>query len=865
VPQELKPKAAALAPAALARDSEFRALAAVVAADADVQAEALRSLARHAGSPAGLPWLLSLDLSDAEWEIVSAALPKTIPLPGQFDAQLLRLARVAVGHPGTHQASAVAKLVSASPVTDGRSNAARKILRDGPPTGDLRNAAVKVLARSKNAKDRALLLRDAQRPEIPLGDRLARVDALGVLRSPDEVNSARVILDELRAQPGDVDAGAAGRVAARLDDMWVQEWFYSSWAYPLSRVATRDFGRALRAARVTALVRASMTLEQISAVYASAFGLDWEDDASVARSLVAAGNALPDGAARYLEAEDGTSAVMECGWQVLLADESGRLDLEYASAASPESVIEAAKAHKEHPAIQDHFVRLASQMLVRLSHHNPETGRSQPDDRWTSMILAVTTTLGLPFLRQLSDQFGSVMPPPSILDAVIADGETTLAFIRGGAAADLVAHCSDATVALSLLQSSGALLGRDHAKTLLNRVGMNDADDWATALASVGEAHPALVNELAHALIDGLSNPIQAERPKPAFVESTARVALAHGLADQLDQDSLSRIGTLLRHRSKEVVAIGADWARALNPLAVDLDELVRITVEADDKRSSPHASLTGLRAHLATVLIDTANNLGMPTKDRADALRLANVADPAQAHDAALALAGNDDPDLNLAAAEALTRSQITADDIARLTCVYDTETDAEARELYGQALARVHVAGASDAIERLLQLTDEEVTNSLVTAVAPLDGTDQAERLIHAANEVLQSSGPANLPTAFVTAATSLADELMYHAIVAAADAGDPIGGTDVAKIRVRDEGNPGGLAQRQPVQERLPWAAQVRGLHDIRQGHTTKKGQAKPTPLTEKDRSKARVLLGIVMTGWLRSLYESSQGGA
>jgi len=465
----------------------------------------------------------------------------------------------------------------------------------------------------------------------------------------------------------------------------------------------------------------------------------------------------------------------------------------------------------------------------------------------------------------LSAHFSNVKPPPSVLDVVTADNETTFAFIRAGLAADLVAHCSGAAAALSLLKSSGPLLDRDDVLTLLKRVGMTDVDDWAEALASVADGHASVVHEFARAIIDSLSDPIQAVRPIPDLVERTVRVALTHGLADQVDKDSLSRIGILLRHRSREVVAIGADWARDLNPQVIDLAELVRITVDAEDKRASSHASLTDLRTHLAKVLIATANNVGMPTQNRALALRLANEADAAQAHDAVLALAGNDDPDLNLAAAKSLTHSPITVDDIARLTRVYNTETDAEARELYGHALARVHVVGASDAIERLLQLTDEDVPDSLVTAVAPRDGTDQAERLIHATNEVLQSSGPANLPTAFVTAATSLADELMYHAIVMAADAGDPIRGTDVAKVRVRDEGNPGGLAQRQPVQERLPWAAQVRGLHDIRQGHTTKKGQTRPNPLTEKDRSKARVLLGIVLTGWLRSLHEFSQGGA
>ncbi|OLT44738.1 hypothetical protein BJF86_11170 [Serinicoccus sp. CNJ-927] len=849
----------ALTPASLGRDGNYRALAAIVAAGGSNSGEAVRLLAKASNRGDALAWLLILELTDVLWGEVKSELPSTIPLDAQTEAAVGRLVKAAVGLPASEQAAAVARLVSAAPVSDGRLKAARKITKDAPATGPLRDAAIQLLSRSKDPKDRALVVRDATRTEVSLPDRIHRLDALGALKTTTEKRAARAALTEVTAFSGDLDDAAVGRIASRLDGDWVTSWFYSHWRYGLGRVATSDFGQALGKEAVAALVRDIMTVDQISGVYTAAYGLDWASDASIAAQLVEAGHALPDGAARYLK-KDGKPLVRDVAWHVLLADPTNQLVSAFTEAATPETVITASQRHAEHPRAVYKIADVVTQMAVRLSEAEPGTGRRIPAPEWTDMAVETARRLGLPFLRRLAPHFQTMVAPPALLDLVLADEETTVAYVQSGAVLEVVSRASTPTLAIRLLGWGSRMLSPEQVVALLDTVGSNDLDAWSTALEVAALGHADVVHERACHLVDALGHPVQAERPAPDVVACTIRAALAHGLADEeTDAKVLERIGSLLgAHRHSDLVEAGCAWAEHLEEERVDLEALVRVAVDADQKRAVPHQSLSSLRAHLADVLIDTAQDFSCPTSDRADALRLAAVADADRSYAAAIDLAGADDADVNLAAAEVLNRSTLQAVDIPRLEAVYDAETDADARDLYGNALTRVHAKAATDAVRRLLDLTGETATNALVSAGAPRDGTDDAERLVHAANEVLQTNSTAAIPTAFVTASTSLADELMFSAIIAAADAGHPVKGVDTEKIRVRDEGNPGSVAGRQHVQQRFPWVAQVLGLHEIRQGHATKKGQTKPSPLTEKDRSNARTLLGLVVSGWLRTMY-------
>jgi len=858
VPSTRDPSLNALAPSALARDGEYRALAALVAANTLSSNEAVRALAGAAGKDTALQWLLVLDLTEAQWAEVTSSLPAKVPLSGKTEALVARLVPAALAAPESSRAAAVAKFVAATTDPLRRLNLARRIARNAPATGLLHDAAFKVLAAESEPKDRLLLLKDATRPDAGLPDRIVRMDSLGELTKPAEERAAKSALTELVAYPAQVDTAALGRIASRLDVKWLANWFYSAWPYGLALVATDDFGLALGWERLVALIRDAMTAEQILGVYTAAFGLDWEGDASVAVRLVEAGHALPDGAARYLK--DGASAaVRDVAWQILLADTTGLLVPAYAEAATFETVARAAEAHFAHPDVVARLADVATQMSVRLSRQDPTLARRIPEPDWTSMVIAVTATLGQLFLRTLAPQFQSLVAPPEILDLVLLDDETVIAFVHEGAAAEVVAHANQPADATRLLTLCGHILGRDHVEALLDTVGVSDPAMWSDALTSAAQRHPDLVLDRARDLVDALGDPVQASRPNPRVVAIAVRVALANGLAADTAENALGRVAVLLSaHRHADLVEVGCEWATGLSPDDADLGAVVKAAVEADDRRATKHTALTALRAYLSDVFIRTARDTSRPTNDRADALRLAAEADLDRAYTAAIELAGNDDPDLNLAAAHVLNLSTVQAWDIPRVQTVFDAETDAAARDLYGQALTRVHAKAAQDALHRLLDLTGETATTALIAAVAPHDHTEDADRLVHAANEVLQTNSPASQPTAFVTAASSLVDELMYAAIVATADAGDPIKSVDTDRIRVRDESSPGGIAARQPVQERLPWAAQVLGLHNIRQAHATKKGQTRPTPLTEKDRSNARTLLGMVLTGWLHTMH-------
>ena len=759
---------------------------------------------------------------------------------------------------------ALARLLSAEPTTPARLSTARKIAKSQSALGQLPAAAFKLLAASPEARDRPLLLKVATHPGLGLPERLSRIDALGELSRLPERRAAKEALTEVTAYPGVVDTSVLGRLASRLDQKWVADWIMALSSTDLTRVMTADFGRELSPDLVLDLVGNNLSSEQVLAFYTVAYGLSWEDDAAVAERLVAAGHALPDGADRYLLDRDGMLAVREESWTVLLADTSGNLASAFARAASASDVVSAAEKHKAHPAAAMQFAELAVRMCSRMG--SPDSlGRVVPDGHWTSMLVALTGTLGQRLLGALAAHIRTIVTPSPVLDQVLVDAETTIAFVRGGAGAEVVSHATQPAVAARLLASCAQILTDGDVETLLSTVGTSDLELMAEALDSAALGHAGLLQSRAHRLVDGLTDPIQPQRPDPLLVDATLRVAMKYGLADEIDSRTLSRVRILLDHRRPELVEVGCVWATKLHPDVSDLETLVRGVVDIDDRRANRHSSLSELRAHLARTLVQQSREVSRPIGERANALRLSAVAESDLAYTAAIELAGNEDAALNLAAAEVLGAATVHPKDIPVLQALFDAETDVSAREFFGQALTRINAKAANDALTRLLDLTGEAAAPSIIAAVAPRDGTDAADRLVHCVNEVLQSNSAASMPTAFVMAATSLADEFMYSAIVAAADAGNPIAAVATEKIRVRSEGNAGNIAGRQPVLERMPWVANVLTLHNLRQGHATKKGQPRPAPLVEKDRSNARTLLGMVLIGWLDTMHSlSSEGG-
>ena len=850
--------AGALSPGALARDGQFRALAALARTSTPEAEPSVRALAAKAGVADALDWLLVLDLTETQWAAVADALPAKVRLSERHVRIIDRLVRAAVATPTTNAAAAAAKLVAALPAGPDRAKTARKFLAQ--PTGVLRDTGVRLLASSTDPKDRALLVNDAAHPGLELPDRLNRVDALGALTTTAETKTAKTVLDEIRSYAGALDDGAAGRVASRLKREWVRDWFYDAWPVPPTRALTERFGQALGRDGLSFLVQDTMTPEQVSAVYAAAGGLrDWEENAAVAALLARHGHLLPDAAARYLKDADNTPGVRAEAWQVLLDDKTGALVGPFAAAASPESVTAAAQKDRAHPRAVERLAQVAVQMVPHVSTGDLQSGRYSPDPAWVGMVSDVTGELGQEFLRALAPLMGSTVPAPEILDLVVADTETVHAFIDAGAAADLVGWARTPKDALALLSSSGHLLGASDAEILLDVVGTVDLGKWTGALDAIGATHPAIVRERAARLVGGLSDPVAAKRPKAALVAATVQAALQYGLPEHSGKAELGLVLSLLRHRNDELVAAGARWARAIDPGAVDLDVLVAGAVDAETGRALPHPALNGLRTHLAGVLVADAEDSASPSANRAHALSLAENADPVQARAAALRLGGDDDPDLNLAAATVLAGTDGTPDDTQRLEALRTAETDAHARDLYALALTRVTVKDAAAAIERVLALTDQPSYPGLVIAVAPADGTDEADRLVHAVNDVLAANSPGTPPTHFITAATALADELMYAAITAAADNGVELKGLPVEKIRARADSNPGALTHRQTLLDQFPWVSAVGTLHSLRQAHVTKKGQTRPRSVTEADRVLARQLLGKVVTGWLDSVHD------
>jgi len=856
--------AKALTVAALRNAREFKTLAAVAAACGPSEAHAARvALAASTDREDALAWLMAVNEDDSDWTGLTE-FPERVRVPDSLRSRVKSLARTASSNANGHTAAAMSQLLPNVEPATLRRELARSILRDAAEGTTIRAAARACLSGSAGAADRNALVADLAGQLAP--ERIKRLDALGVLKTGRETAQSKKALRELRdSGASGADPATVGRLAARLPDQWVADWFTAGWPYGRAIVGAAEFGREVGVKVLLAILSKSPQADVVIAACEASNGLDWPEDALVIAKAVHTGQQLAVGTLeRFLE-QDGQPRVGTVSWQILLAEHGEGYADQFAAAASLQDLVEAARSHSPHPAAVDRFARLLGKKANESASSDDAHGWLVPTPEWERAVLDVAGSLGEPFLERLPDSLARSFAVPSALAARVMDHDNSAArFAGNGFTNQLAAEASTPVHAETLLRTAGDLT-EAQVTELLTIIGTDDLLRWTRALGHVAELNPAWVHSQAHAVIDPLGAGVEEDMAASEVVVATVTAALDAGLA--VAREDTPRLLTLLNHPDDAVVTVGARWAGEVD-VPVDAKDLVNGIVHADEARDPRHPQLGVLRRSFATLLCTLAASQYSAAEKRVDYLAIAQTASPEIARETAFTLAASKVALLAIAAADILATTQGVPGDAARLEELRVKERRRDVRSRLEQAHRMLTAGDAVAAVEGILNMAAVPFDSSVI-ATTPLARDDDAEeRLVSCARLVLGSAHSGAQTEDFIVNATKLADELMESAIVATSNGEEGVlSGTQREKIRALapDRITAGKLAINQSVLERLPWVAHVATLHSDRPGHAVKLGSTTPDTYTEDDRARVKSQLGKIVEGWLadmKSMQKSSE---
>ena len=856
--------AKSLTVAALRIAHEFKALAAVAVAGEPSQSQAARgALAASADREDALAWLLAVNEGDLDWAGLTE-FPTRVRVPDSLRSRLKFFAKTASSTPSGHAAAAMSQLLPKIEPATLRRELSRSILRDADDGTTIRAAARGCLSGSADAADRNALIADVVGQPVP--ERIARLDALGELKTRRETDEAKKALRELRdigASGG--DPATVGRLAARLPDQWVAEWFTAGWPYGRATVGQAEFGREVGAKALLAVLSTSPQADVVAAVCEASSGLGWPEDALVIATAVNTGQPLATGTLeRFLE-QNGQPLVRAASWQILLAEHGERHADQFAGAASLQDLVEAACSYPSHPAAVDRFARLLGTKASESVSSDDAHGWLVPTPEWERAVLDVAGALGEPFLERLPDSLApSVSVPPELAARVMDHDDAAARFADDGFTSQLAAEVSTPVHAESLLRTAGDLT-EAQVSELLTVVGTDDLLRWTRALGHVAGLKPAWVHSQAHSVIDPLSAGVEEDMAASGVVVATVTAALDAGLAGA--REDTPRVLTLLNHADDAVVTVGARWAGEAD-VPMDAKDLVNGIVHADEARDPRHSQLGALRRSLATHLCKLAASQDSAAEKRVEYLALAQTASPDTARETAFTLAASKVALLAVAAADILATTQGLPRDAARLRGLLSKERRKDVRSQLEQAHRMLTAGDAVAAVEGILAMAAVPFDPSVIASTPLARDDDAEERLVSCARLVLGSAHTAAQTEDFIVNATKLADELMESAIVATSNTDNGVlGPAQREKIRTLapDRIRAGTLAINQSVLERFPWVAHVATLHSDRPGHAVKLGSTTPDTYTEDDRARVKSQLGKIVEGWLadmKSMQKSSE---
>jgi len=856
--------AKALTVAALRNAREFKALAAVAAACGPSEAQAARvALAASTDREDVLAWLMAVNEDDSDWTGLTE-FPERVRVPDSLRSRVKSLAKTASSNPNGHTAAAMSQLLPNVEPATLRRELARSILRDAAEGTTIRAAARGCLSGSAGAADRNALVADLGGQLAP--ERIARLGALGELKTRRETDEAKKALRELRdSGASGTDPATVGRLAARLPGKWVADWFTAGWPYGRAIVGAAEFGREVGVKVLLAILSKSPQADVVIADCEASNGLDLPEDALVIAKAVHTGQQLAVGTLeRFLE-QNGQPRVRAVSWQILLAEHGEEYADQFAAAASLQDLVEAARSHSPHPAAVDRFARLLGKKASESASSDDARGWLVPTPEWERAVLDVAGSLGEPFLERLPDSLASSFAVPPELAARVMDHDKVAAqFADHGFTNQLAAEASTPVHAETLLRTAGDLT-EAQVSELLTIVGTDDLLRWTRALGHVAGLNPAWVHSQADSVIHPLGAGVEEDMAASGVVVATVTAALDAGLA--VARGDTPGLLTLLNHADDAVVTVGARWAGEVD-VPVDAKDLVNGIVHADEARDPRHPQLGALRRSLATHLCTLAVSQDSAAEKRVEYLALAQTASPDTARETAFTLAASKVAPLAVAAADILATTQGLPADATRLQGLLDRESRRDVRSRLAQAHRMLTARDAVTAVEGILAMAAVPFDPSVIATTLLTRDDDAEERLVSCARLVLGSAHSAAQIEDFIVNATKLADELMESAIVATSKTQEALlTAAQREKIRTLapDRMKAGTLAINQSVLERLRWVAHVATLHSDRPGHAVKLGSTTPDTYTEDDRVRVKSQLGQIVEGWLadmKSMQKSSE---
>lgn len=368
------------------------------------------------------------------------------------------------------------------------------------------------------------------------------------------------------------------------------------------------------------------------------------------------------------------------------------------------------------------------------------------------------------------------------------------------------------------------------------------------------QSEEALVEMAAEALVS-LDGP-EAEAAPAAAVAGLLNHITQSQLHQQLHAAAPSGLRAVFAgHLPTHVHTAGCSWGKGLEPT----EETVADIVAAHENIVGLDDAFGDVRRHHAAMLLETASDPDLPSAARSERLHLAARADSGQAASVALDLVqeGKAHIELQLAAVDVLEAGVL---DGAVVPVLEDAASRAKHSELLSrlqQLLRRVQSGDHGQALANLFDLVGVEAEPDLSIYLAVEGLRDGFRAAVDRVRRDWRST-----PDSLIVHATSLADLLLDIAVVSATEAGQGIVKQHEADALSRNLANrpaAGAIADRQHVQQSLPWAVLLAGLHQRRPGHALPAGQLTPHAHADPDLVWAQRQVALIVDGWVTTMND------
>ncbi len=299
---------------------------------------------------------------------------------------------------------------------------------------------------------------------------------------------------------------------------------------------------------------------------------------------------------------------------------------------------------------------------------------------------------------------------------------------------------------------------------------------------------------------------------------------------------------------------LAARWLEHLPPTA-DFVELARAADAGTVLDPSPFAAA---RRRQASRLAEQARDRTAAPIDRAAALRLAVAADPGQARDVALDLAGDTQRPVRQAALEVLSSVPVGPEHDERLRQLRGMVTERQDRDLLDKIRRRIVSGDVGQALINMVDLA------GLGDSMGPPDvGVCLLDDRVHARfrAEVDDARRAENdSPRSRVNRLVGVTELLVELAVAADWRSGNAQQRQQAEDLVANAPGKQtaGALLGQQQLLQDIPWLVDAAAIWKARSGHPAPRGSTEPRSVTDREVRQVQALLPNVVEGWVGDAY-------